>query len=253
MWVALRHCWAMPSLRLLALGTGVFDIFGYAGSIWLPTVLMRSHGMTAAEAGFWLGVCSTIGGVAGSFSSGVIVDALSRRDKRWQLRAPALGFILSLPIQCVILTLPAGVAISLLGLQMPVIGILLLFAAFFSSLWMGPSFAAASQLVPPVRRAQATAMLIVIINVVGSTAGPLMAGFISDALTVRFENEAMRYSLLSMSMLSVLGGMISCVLSLRSESLVRSIRVDHGIGIIASEWRSPAIGHQHRPWRPHSP
>lgn len=212
-WQAVRYCLSIPSLRLLALGTGVFNMFGYAASIWLPAFLMRSHGMTSVEAGFWLGVCATIGGVLGSLSSGAIVDALVARsaggsDIRWQLRVPALGFIGSFPLQFVLLQLPAGTAIMIAGHAVPGVGLLLMVTAFFGALWMGPSFAAVSRIVAPEYRSQATAMLIVIINVVGSTAGPLIAGLISDTLTLRFGQEALRYSLLSMSVLMIAGGAI---------------------------------------------
>lgn len=205
---SLRACWSIPSLRLLAIGTGVFNIFGYAASIWFPAFLMRSHAMTAAEAGFWMGVCSTIGGVLGATASGAIVDSLSRRDVRWQLRVPALGFMLSFPLQLVVLSLPAAAVVALAGVTVPVIGLVMVISSFLGSLWMGPSFAAVSRIVAPAYRAQATALLIVIINVLGSTMGPLIAGFISDGLTARFAHEALRYSLLSMSVLSLAGGII---------------------------------------------
>lgn len=212
-WQAVRYCWSIPSLRLLALGTGVFNMFGYAASIWLPAFLMRSHAMTSVQAGFWLGVCATIGGVLGSLSSGAIVDTLvarsaGGRDIRWQLRVPALGFIASFPLQLVFLLLPAGAAITVAGHAVPGVGLLLMSTAFLSSLWMGPSFAAVSRIVAPEYRSQATAMLIVIINVVGSTAGPLIAGLISDTLTPRLGQDALRYSLLSMSALMVVGGAV---------------------------------------------
>ena len=51
-------------------------------------------------------------------------------------------------------------------------------------------------------------MLVVIINVLGSACGPLAAGFVSDALTARFADEALRYSLLAMSVLALAGGLI---------------------------------------------
>jgi MFS family permease len=207
-WTAIRHCWSIPSLRLLALGTGVFNIFGYASSIWLPTLLIRSHGMTAAEAGFWLGTCSTIGGVAGSFASGAVVDALTKRDQRWQLRLPALCFILAFPVFLFMLTMRPGLSLPLLSVNVPVIGLLLMLGGFLSSSWMGPSFGAVSHLISPEHRSQATALLIVIINVVGSAMGPVIAGLVSDALTGRFQADALRYSLLSMSLLTVLGGLI---------------------------------------------
>jgi len=205
---ALRACWAIPSLRLLGVGMGIFNIFGYAGAIWMPAYFMRSHGMTMVQAGAWLGFGAAVGGIIGSFASGAIVDALSRHDERWQLRVPALGLMLAFPLLIVMLLLPGGASVTLLGHIVPTVALISLVAGSLSSLWMGPSFAAAARVVAPDRRAQATAMLVVIINVLGSACGPLVAGFVSDALTTRFADEALRYSLLAMSVLALVGGLI---------------------------------------------
>jgi MFS family permease len=205
---AAKEFWNIPSLRLLAIGTGIFNIFGYAGSIWLPTLLMRSHDMSAAEAGLLLGTCSTLGGVLGSFSSGVLVDKWSRRDARWQLRLPAICFMLSFPIFVIMLSLPKGIVIPMGAVDLPVIGIFMLMGGFLSAAWMGPAFGSLARLVPAERRSQAAALLIVIINVLGSAMGPVIAGLVSDALGVRFGEDALRMSLLSMSSLTLIGGAI---------------------------------------------
>jgi MFS family permease len=189
-------CWRIPSLRFLAIGMGVFNIYGYAGAIWMPAYFMRSHGMTMLESGAWLGIGAAAGGVLGSFASGAIVDALIPRDRRWQLRVPAAGFLISFPLFLIMLMLPGGASVALLGQNIPAVALLSLITAFLSSLWMGPSFAAASRL------------LVVIINVLGSAMGPLIAGAVSDLFTARLGEEALRYSLLAMSGLTALGGLI---------------------------------------------
>jgi hypothetical protein len=51
-------------------------------------------------------------------------------------------------------------------------------------------------------------LLVVVINIIGSTLGPLTAGVVSDLLTARFAIEALRLSLLSMSVLTLVGGML---------------------------------------------
>ena len=198
----------IPSLRLLALGMGVYNIYGYAGAVWIPTYFMRSHGMTMLEAGAWLGIGAAIGGIAGSFASGAIVDALVPRNQRWQLRIPAIGFLISFPLTVIMFTLPGGAALHLMGQQVPWVAILSIFTAFLASLWMGPSFSAAARLAPPELRTQAIAMLVVIINLVGSMIGPVVAGSVSDLFTARFGEEALRYSMLLISLLMVLGGVI---------------------------------------------
>jgi MFS family permease len=63
-------------------------------------------------------------------------------------------------------------------------------------------------LFPPERRTQATALLIIVINVLGGVVGPLAAGIVSDLLDARFGQEALRISLLAMSTLTLIGGLI---------------------------------------------
>ena len=204
----IRRCWAIPSFRLLALGVGVYNIFGYAGAIWMPAFFMRSHGMTVVEAGAWLSMGAAVGGIAGSMAAGVIVDKLRVRDERWQLRVPAIGYFISFPLFLVMFTLAGGAALTLGEVRIPVVAMLGMVTGFLGSLWAGPSYGAAARLVAPERRAQATALLVVIVNIIGSTLGPLMAGLVSDLLTARFAIEALRLSLLSMSVLVLAGGML---------------------------------------------
>jgi hypothetical protein len=48
----------------------------------------------------------------------------------------------------------------------------------------------------------------VVVNVMGSVLGPVSAGLISDLLAGRFGQESIRYSLLSMSSLTVAAGLL---------------------------------------------
>jgi len=80
--------------------------------------------------------------------------------------------------------------------------------SFLASVWAGPSFGAATRLVRPDQRAQAAALLVVVINIMGSACGPLIAGAVSDALAGRFGQEALRYSLLTLSFLIAVGGLL---------------------------------------------
>jgi MFS family permease len=77
-----------------------------------------------------------------------------------------------------------------------------------SAVWAGPSFGAAARLVAPHQRAQATAMLVVTINVIGSMFGPTLGGLVSDLFAARFGGESLRASLLSMSVLTAAGGLL---------------------------------------------
>jgi MFS family permease len=185
---------------------GLYNIFGYAGAIWLPTYLMRSHGMSVTQAGLWLGMGAAAGGVLGALSSGVIVDRLARRDLRWQLRTPAVALFASLPLTVAMFLLPRGAALDMGAWSLPLVAVLAVLSSYCASIWQAPSFAATATMVEPELRSQAGALLVVVVNVMGSVIGPLAAGVVSDLLTPRLGEEALRYSLLVMTVMILAGG-----------------------------------------------
>lgn len=199
----LRRCWAIRSLRLISLGAGVYNVFGYAGATWLPSYFIRSHGMTLTEAGAWLGIGSAAGGVAGAVASGLMVDRLGKRDARWQLWIPATAFLLSFPLTAAMLVVPGEASV----IGVPVVALLSVVTGFLAAMWFGPSLAAIAGLVAPQDRAQAGAVLVLVISVVGSLLGPVVAGVTSQWLTPRFGPEALRYGLFALSFI-ILGAAV---------------------------------------------
>jgi MFS family permease len=66
----LQYFWAHRRAFLaIHLSSASFGIYGYGITGWYPTLLIRSHGLTPAEAGFWLGLiyllCGSLGSLAG--------------------------------------------------------------------------------------------------------------------------------------------------------------------------------------------
>lgn len=210
-----KHFLATPSLRYIALGVGVFNIFGYAGITWLPAYFIRSHGLTVVETGTWLGVGSAIGGVLGAISGGMLVDRLRHRNEAWQLRVPAIGLFASVPLLAIMFLLPGGMKLHFAGLHIPVVALLLLTTAFLGALWTAPAYGAIARLIPVAQRAQAVGVFVVILNLIGSVLGPPIAGLASDFLTPMFAHDAMRYSLLAMTVL-VFAGAVLAAMSARS-------------------------------------
>ena len=65
-----------------------------------------------------------------------------------------------------------------------------------ANVYLAPVLAQAQGLVSLRMRAMASAIALLIINVIGLALGPLITGLVSDLLEPRFGEESMRYSLL---------------------------------------------------------
>ena len=71
-----------------------------------------------------------------------------------------------------------------------------LIPAATANVYLAPVLSQAQSLVSLRMRAMASALALLIINVIGLALGPLLTGVLSDMLVSRFEEESMRYSLL---------------------------------------------------------
>lgn len=191
----LRRLLAQPSLRWVALACGVAGVSGYGYGVWMPSFLVRTHGLSIAHAGLVFGLASGLGAVAGAFFSGWLCDRLVQRDARWQLRLPMLGVSLAIPIVLGLLAWPAGGHWQLGTVSVPYPMALALAFGFFASWWPSLSYSAVSQMVAPHERGTAAAILNLFITLFGVGAGPLVTGMISDALRPRYGAESLRYAL----------------------------------------------------------
>ena len=196
---------ANPILRNICIGVGVFHILAYAGSTWIPTYLVRSHGMTLVEAATWLGFAAAIGGFAGSVVGGLLADWASRYGNHWRMRVPAIGQMITFPICLALFLWPGSESSAALIGGVPTVMIFLTIYCFLSALWAAPSYSTIAQLVSEREKAQALATLLVGINLIGSVGGPPLAGFLSDVLTPAAGQEALRFSLLSLALMAPLG------------------------------------------------
>ncbi len=185
----------LPSYWHLTLAGSLHSFAGIGAASWNAVFLMRVHGFGIAEAGATLALLNASFSMVAIGISGFIADALGRRDVRWYQWLPALGGILHVPPALAFLLYPdAAVAIWFL----PV-------AAFFGGFWAGPTITMAVSLAKPQMRATASALLLLVMNLIGLGFGPSAVGIMNDALAPRFGDEAVRYSLLLIGVTSLWG------------------------------------------------
>ena len=147
-------------------------VFNSAGA-WLPAYLMRLHGLTPSEAGFWLGSILLVAGVSGVLIGGWLADRMAiagRTDATMRVGLyAALG---ALPFAATATLVPT------LPLTLVLIGGLL----FTTTLPYGAA-AAALQIVTPGRmRATATAIYLCILNLAGIGFGSALVAVATDYL-----------------------------------------------------------------------
>ena len=185
----------VTAFRRLALACGLAGLAGYGYGVWTPSFLVRTHGLTLAQAGLLFGVASGVGAVLGSLFAGWLCDLLVRRSERWQLALPALGMLLALPCALGFILWPEGGHWMLGSLPVPHAMVFAPIFAFFASWWPSLSYSAISQMVGASERAVAVALLNFFITLFGSGFGPLVTGVLSDLLLPSLGGSALRWAL----------------------------------------------------------
>jgi MFS family permease len=169
---------------LVALAASIKAFIGYGYAPFIASFFFRIHGPEIAQlaAGFGLksagflglalGLIGGTAGVIGAWLGGVLADRLGARDLRAYVMVPAIASLITIPIFITAVSLDAPMAaIGFLAIN-----------ALLATLWYGPVYATAQSIVEPHMRATASAVLLLIINLIGLGMGPVAVGLLSDVL-----------------------------------------------------------------------
>lgn len=173
------YCW-------IVLASGFSAFAGYGIATFVPSFLMRSHGMDTWEVGLNFAVILGIGGGIGTYFAGALVDRLSRRDVKWMARVPILAAVAALPFWPLFL-LAGDVRLAIVAAVIPL---------SVSAVYIGPCILMIQALAPSQMRARAAAIQLFIGNLIGLGLGPQLIGVASDALAPWFGHDSLRYALL---------------------------------------------------------
>ncbi|HVU30745.1 MAG TPA: MFS transporter [Sphingomicrobium sp.] len=171
-----------PAFWLLAFASSSSSLCGYGLALWTPSVFERSFGLGLLERAQFVASTLLIGGCAGVFIGGWLADRLGDLDKGWYAKLPAIAWIVSVPAW----------GFGLLAPNLMVAWPLLLVGNAVNILWLGPVTTAVQHLVPRPMRSTASASFLLINNLVGLGAGPLLMGRLSDALKSTYGADSLR-------------------------------------------------------------
>jgi len=207
---------------LVALAASIKAFIGYGYAPFIASFFFRNHGPEIAQlaagfslksAGFLglaLGLIGGTAGVVGAWLGGMLADRLGAKDLRAYVTVPAIASLVTIPVFIIALSLDSPmIAIALLGVN-----------ALLGTLWYGPVYATAQSIVDPSMRATASAVLLLIINLVGLGLGPVAVGLLSDVLAGPGglgEAQGVRWAL----MLSASLGVVAFVLFWRARKTIR--------------------------------
>ena len=175
-----------PSFWFLAFGAACSSVYGYGAAFWLPSFFQRSMGMEGVERAVYIAGIAFIGGTAGIWLGGWLADKLGGGIKKAAYPlVPAVGFLIAVPMFWLAMNTDDKWLAFLL----------FLIPQALSLAWLGPVITAVQHLVPAHMRSTASASFLLINNLVGIGLGIYLLGAVSDYLTPRFGEEALRYSL----------------------------------------------------------
>jgi MFS family permease len=135
---------------------------------------------------YFYGAILLLGGVPGVLLGGFVGDRFGTKDRAAYARAPAIAFVIAVPL----------FAAGILSSSVTAAFLFFLVPQALAYVWLAPVITAVQHLVPPHMRATASASFLFINNLIGLGAGSFALGALSDGLTKRLGDEALRYSML---------------------------------------------------------
>ena len=163
---------------------------------WLPALLTRVHGLSLTQAGVFLALAFGFVGAACTYLFGHVADRVGIADARRKPRILAgCQLLLAALWLAALFVEDRGIALTMIAIPCALVGV-----------YVGPTIALVQDIVDPRARAFAAAIMLLVVNLVGASLGPLAVGMLSDALAASTGPQSLRYALLSMPALLVWSG-----------------------------------------------
>ena len=187
------------SFWLLSLGAASSSVCGYGVAGWLPLFFMRSFDLTLSQVSWYYAGIALIGGLLGIWMGGAVADKMAKRSKAAYPLVPAICFLISAP--CFILAMNSPWLIGMLpgggshGMALLLAFLIFLIPTGLNLAWLGPVTAAVQHLVPAPMRSTASAIFLLINNLLGLAVGFFYFGWMSDLLRPTFGDESLRWAI----------------------------------------------------------
>ena len=170
-----RRLFSRRTFWHIAAGATLASFAGYGIGQFSAAYFVREYGLGLKTVGLVFGMIGGVSAGVGTLLGGLLTDFAGKHDKRWYVFVPAIGLIVAAPLYML------GYAQS----HWPIAAGLLLLPGIFHYTFLGPSFAVTHSMVQPRMRATASAVLVLIMTLLGMGLGPLLVGVAGDLLANR--------------------------------------------------------------------
>lgn len=176
LFAAVRRVFASPSWRINVVGTTLMTFAMGGIAFWMPTYLVRAHGLELAEANTTFGAVTVGAGLLGTLLGGWLGDRAFAKGQGGYFSVSGWGLLLGAPFAAMLPWLPSTTLVFACAFVAEV----LLF------LNTGPLNAALVACVPSQLRARAVAINVFFIHALGDAISPPMMGAISKQSSLGF-------------------------------------------------------------------
>ncbi len=196
-WTTCAYFFAHPVLLLVSLASGATQFVTYATINFTTLFLMREKGMTLNEIAIYYALLVGVGIGAGIFSSGRLIDRWAPRSKAAYANVPAVALAAAMPFFVGFVWAPTW----------PLAMVFLAGPMFFNYFYLSPAIALVQQTVLPQRRVLSSALLLLVMNLIGLGLGPTYLGAASDYFRASHPHHSLQlafYTLVPFYVLAVI-------------------------------------------------
>lgn len=169
-WAVTRTLFGSWPVVNMVLGVTIVSIAGYGIGQFAPPYFNRAFGLDYATVGLIFGLIGGFSAGLGTLAGGFVSDWASRRHARWYGLTPAIGLAIATPIYI----------LAYRELDWRIAAAILLVPGIFHYTYLGPTFGVVQNVVETRRRATATAVMFLFLNIIALGGGPIFTGWIID-------------------------------------------------------------------------
>jgi MFS family permease len=156
----------------MVMGVTLASFAGYGVGQFSAPYFIRTFGLSYATVGLIFGLIGGLSSGIGTIVGGLVSDFASRRNAAWYALTPAIGLAIATPIYLYAYTRPEWRSAALI----------LFVPGIFHYTYLGPTFGVVQNVVETRRRATATAVLFLFLNMIGLGGGTYFTGWLIDHL-----------------------------------------------------------------------